>query len=318
MDLIINNKVILTPMMTILKTLQRELTNGKIRDIQEQKGQNIAVTCPSHKDGFERKPSCQVFADPDDKYTMYGTVHCFSCGYARTLPQFIADCFDELDESFGEEWLLNRCETAFMSEVDYLPPIIIDNKTEKKQIEYLDESILDKFAYYHDYMWYRKLTPQVVDTFEVGYDPTSQMITFPVRDDKGGLLFITKRSVNTKFFQIPEDVDKPVYLLYYIKQHNIKSVAVCESQINALYLWSLGIPAVALFGTGSYPQYELLNKSGIISFSTFFDGDIAGEKGRQRFKKAIRKDAIVVDFILPDGKDVNDLSFEEIKMLPMR
>ena len=103
----------------------------------------------------------------------------------------------------------------------------------------------------------------------------------------------------------------------YIKKHNIKSVAVAESQINALYLWSLGITAVALFGTGTSYQYELLNKSGVLSFTTFFDGDIAGEKGRKRFRKAIRKDAIVVDYILPLGKDVNDLTRDEILALPM-
>lgn len=316
MDLVIRNKIIITPMMTILKTLQRELENGKLKDIGQQNKQNIPVTCPSHKDGAERHPSCQVFADPDDEYTQYGTVHCFTCGYARTLPQFIADCFDEDDEEFGNEWLLNRCETAFISEVSYLPPIVLE-KPKPKEVVTLDESVLKDFEYYHDYMWYRKLTKEVVDTFEVGFDPLSNMITFPVRDDLGRLRFITKRSVVTKFFQIPEDVDKPVYLLYYIKQHNIKSVAVAESQINALYLWSLGIPAIALFGTGSSSQYEILNKSGIISFTTFFDGDWGGDQGRKRFRKAIRKDAIVVDCLLPRGKDVNDLSKEEILALPM-
>ena len=318
MDLIIHNKVIVTPMMTILKTLQRELTNGKLHDIGQQNKQNIPVTCPSHKDGFERRPSCQVFADPDDKYTMYGTVHCFTCGYARSLPQFIADCFDEEDEEFGNEWLLNRCETAFISEIDYLPPIELQKKKIVNPVKYMDEAILSKFEYYHDYMWYRKLTKDIVDTFEVGYDPLTEMVTFPVRDDKGGLLFITKRSVNTKFFQIPEGVDKPVYLLYYIKKHNIKHVAIAESQINALYLWSLGIPAVALFGTGSSEQYELLNKSGITSYSTFFDGDKAGRSGMDRFRKSMRKDVFIVDYILPDGKDVNDLTLEEIKSLSTR
>ena len=314
MHLAIGNKVITTPMDVILTCLQRELTNGKLRDIGRPKGQNIPVTCPYHKDGQERHPSCMVFADETDSETEYGQVHCFTCGYSRKLPQFIADCFDEEDESFGEEWLLERCDTAFLSEVEYLPPIEL--KPTIKPVTYMDESILKQYEYYHDYMWIRKLTKDVVDLFEVGYDPVKQMITFPVRDHKGGLSFITARSVNTKRFEIPEGVDKPIYLLYYVLEQKITNVAVVESQIDALYLWSLGIPAVALFGTGSGTQYELLKKCGIRVFNLMFDGDEGGVKGAKRFRRNMPSHILVNTFILPDGKDINDLSEEEIRALP--
>lgn len=310
MYLVLKNKAVVTPMDVILKTLQRELTNGKLKDIGHQRAGNIPVTCPSHKDGFESHPSCNVFADLEDKETQYGQVHCFTCGYTRTLPQFIADCFDEEDESFGEEWLLSRCETAFISQLQYLPEIELSPVKEKPK--HLDESVLKAFNYYHDYMWYRKLSREVVDLFEVGYDPNKEMITFPVRDEKGRLLFITGRSVKTKRFEIPDEVKKPIYLLYYILQNNITNVAVVESQLNALYLWSIGMPAICLFGTGSGYQYELLKKSGIRVFNLFFDGDEAGRKGASRFKYNMPKDLIVNTFILPDGKDVNDLTAEEV------
>lgn len=316
MHLIINKKAIITPIDQILKQLQRELTNGKLKDIGYPKGTNIPVTCPSHKDGMERHPSCMVFTDMDDKDTEYGFCHCFTCGYAKPLPKFIEDCFGEYNDNFGEEWLLERCSTAFIQEADYLQPIEIDKK--RTEVNTMDESILSKYQYYHDYMWYRKLSKEVVDLFEVGFDPDTNMITFPVRDDKGRLLFVTARSVATKFFKIPDDIQKPVYLLYYIKQHNIKSIAVCESQINALYMWSLGIPAVCLFGTGTPYQYDLLIKSGVVCFNLYFDGDEAGQKGARRFKRAMRDDMIVSEFILPPGKDVNDLSYDEIVNLPMR
>ena len=90
MDLVIGNKIITTPMETILFQLQRELSsyNGKLKEIGRRNGQNINVTCPcnEHKGGFERHPSCQIFADPDDDYTEFGTAHCFSCGFAMKLP----------------------------------------------------------------------------------------------------------------------------------------------------------------------------------------------------------------------------------------
>lgn len=314
MYLTVGNKVITTDVKDILKLLQSELKNGKLKDIRYPKGDNIPVTCPSHKDGMERHPSCMIFTRQDDDRTQYGFAHCFTCGYAQPLTKFIADCFDEDSIEFGEEWLLARCETAFMSQVQYLPPIELDSKSKDVPV-FMNESILKNYEYYHDYMWYRKLTKWVVDTFEVGYDPQKQMITFPVRDDKGNLVFITGRYVNFKRFQIPEKVEKPVYLLYYILQNNIKNIAVCESQINCLYLWSLGIPAVCLFGTGTPTQYELLKKSGIRSFSLYFDGDEAGRKGAARFKKYMPEDRFVIDYLLPWDKDINDLSEEEIKNL---
>lgn len=317
MDLVIDNKIIITPMLQILEQLQYELRkiNGKLSDIELKNNRNISVTCPcnEHKGGFENHPSCQVFADPDDDEIMYGTVHCFTCGYKATLPQFIGYCFEE-DEEFGKEWLLLRCETAFISEVRYLPEIVLDKK---ESLKLLDESELLKYKYYHPYMWQRKLTKEIVDLFEVGYDPKQNMLIFPVRDEKARLRFITGRSVNSHRFMIPKDVDKPVYLLYYVKQQGLSRVAICESQINTLYLWSLGIPSVGLFGTGSETQYDILNKSGIRIMDLFFDGDAAGRKGIERFKKNIRDDIIINTHILPEGKDVNDLSKEEILQLPI-
>lgn len=311
MEFIIGNKVIISPIESILYEIRSQLTNGKLKDIQPQKGQNIRISCPNHehKQGLERHASCDIFADRNDKETTYGTVHCFSCGYTASLDQFVNECFDESGD-FGKQWLLEYCDTAFVSEVDYLPSINFTHNIVKK--DYMDESSLQKYQYYHNYMWTRKLSKEIVDLFEVGYDPERDTLVFPVRDEYGRLVFITRRSVKAHFFMIPKEVEKPVYLLYYILQHHINSIAVCESQINALYLWSIGIPSVALFGTGTPYQYELLKKSGIRVFNLYFDGDSAGEKGAYRFSRVMSDDVIINKYQLPVGKDVNDLTKEEV------
>ena len=166
MDLVIGNKIITTPMDIILSQLQSELSsyNGKLKDISRRNGQNINVTCPcnEHKGGFEQHPSCQVFADPDDEYTEYGQIHCFSCGFAMKLPKFVGYCFDE-DEAFGEEWLLSRCSTAFISDTKYLPEIVIGSNNKNDNQPSMSEEELKKYAYYHEYMWKRKLSKEVVD-----------------------------------------------------------------------------------------------------------------------------------------------------------
>lgn len=311
MDFIIGNKVITSSINSILYMIRSQLTNGKLKDIQRQNGQNIRVSCPNHKhkEGLERHASCNIFADRNDKETEYGKAHCFSCGYTASLDEFVNECFDETGD-FGKQWLLENCETSFISTIDYLPSIDLNHHV--IPTEYMDESCLNRYAYYHEYMWERKLSKEIVDLFEVGYDPKRDTLVFPVRNEYGKLVFLTRRSVKSHLFMIPQGVKKPVYLLYYILQNHINSIAVCESQINCLYMWSIGIPSVCLFGTGNDYQYQLLKKSGIRVFNLFFDGDSAGEKGAYRFRKAMPKDVIINTYQLPAGKDVNDLTKEEV------
>lgn len=314
MDLIIKGKCIDAPMKVILTTLQKELRNGKLKDIGEEIKDNIAVTCPSHKDGYERHPSCQVFASRDSDIVEYGTVHCFTCGYKSRLPDFITFCFEENDPSFGEEWLLERFGVEYDSNSRYLPEIVLKKSQPKK---FLDESILQQYNFYHPYMWKRGLSKQVVDFFKIGFDAKTNMIVFPVWDEHGRLVMMTKRSVTDKTFLIDKNADKPVYLLNIINDYNYKEVYVCESQINALSLWSWGYPAIALFGTGSQYQYDILNKCGIRHYILCFDGDEPGDKGAYRFKKNIRDDVFVDIKQIPRGKDVNDLTKEQFDKLPI-
>ena len=141
------------------------------------------------------------------------------------------------------------------------------------------------------------------------------MLSFPVWDEYNRLVLITYRSVIDKRFFIEEDKDKPVYLLNFVNNWKIKTVYVVESQINALTLWSWGYPAIALIGTGSEQQMEILNKCPVRNYILCFDGDEAGDKGIKRFRKNIRKDVMISQKIIPRGKDVNDLTKEEFDNL---
>ena len=116
-------------------------------------------------------------------------------------------------------------------------------------------------------------------------------------------------------FIIPENVEKPVYLLNFIVGRNLPYVVICESQINSLYAWSLGIPAVALFGTGTELQYELLKKSGVRNFVLAFDGDNAGKNATNRFKENFKNDCIITVLDIPKGEDLNDLDEKYVNFL---
>ena len=100
MDLIIRNKRIDTPIMTILTTLKSELHNGLLKDIESETQDNIPITCPSHKNGRENRPSCYVYCRKDNDKVEYGRVHCFTCGYSVSLPEFIGDCFGSFEKRY--------------------------------------------------------------------------------------------------------------------------------------------------------------------------------------------------------------------------
>ena len=311
MRLKIDHKLITAPIDVILTAARSELSNGKLKDIKNH-GRNTLITCPCHKGGKESKPSCFVLNVDDDPKVEYGYAHCFTCGYAESLPQVIADLFDK-DLEFGKDWLCDRFCSAFVAEDELLPSIELN--PDNSEPEFLDESILEQYDYYHPYMWERKLTKEVVDEFRVGYDHVRDAITFPVYDEKHRLKMVTARSVKTKRFYIPEGVDKPVYLLYDLLEKGITTAYLCESQINTLTLRSYGLPAIGLFGTGSRTQLETLRNSGIRNYILCFDGDSAGRKGAYRFKQAMRKDVFITDVIFPQGTDVNSISREEFENL---
>lgn len=311
MELVINNKVIDAPVYDILKQVHKE-TNGRYLNTIIDKGDNVFIQCPFHSDGKEKHPSCTVFARDDDKYTDKGITHCFACGISVPLFTLVGHCFDQ-DDEFGKEWLVQRYSNIFIEKQTYLPEIQIGKPKETA----LDESILDQFAYFHPYQFQRKLSQEIILKYKVGYDKETDSITFPVWDEHNRLKFITKRSVRTKQFFIPQGVKKPVYLLNFMLKENRDTIFVCESQINALYMNTLGYPAVALIGTGTRDQYEILNKSPIRHYILAFDGDEAGDKGITRFLSNIRKDVFVDVMLLPRGKDCNDLTGEEIAQLPL-
>ena len=310
-SLVINNYTINKPIYDILLQLRSELTNGKLARIVK-KGNQISVTCPHHSDGTEKRNSCGVYVG--DKDAEYGSFNCFTCGEHGSFVHFVALCFDSSDE-YAKNWLIAHFGEKNTELTIDLEPINL-NKQEKTT--YLDESILDKFQSYHPYMDKRKLTKKVTETFKIKYDPKSESLVFPVWNEQGKLVMLTRRSVNNKSFYIDKDKEKPVYLMNFIREKGITEIAIAESQINALTLWSWNIPAVATFGCNiTQKQIDIFNKSNLRHIYLCFDGDAAGYKGTKKFIEQIRKDIFVDVIILPNGKDINDLSEEEFNALPV-
>lgn len=307
MELIVKNHLIDTPIINIMFRLRNELNDGRLKSIQN-KGDNVAITCPFHKGGEESRPSCQVYSNRNSD-TEYGICHCFTCGYKARLPKLIADCFGQ-DIEFGEDWLVDKCSSIINDFQIDLPEITL-NRVEK--VKTIPESFLDKYQHYSDYLSKRGISEEVKQKFKCGYDPENQVVTFPVYDEQNRLVMITTRSTTTKRFFIQKNIEKPVYLLNYLIRENSNVAFIVESQINALTLQTWGYPACALIGTGSSHQYEILKKCGIKNFILAFDGDTAGKTGAYKFKQNMPSDCFIVELDIPSGKDVNDLTKEQFE-----
>ena len=309
--MILNNLTFETDLMSILEELRSQLSAngiqllGAMRDTPD----NIMVACPYHKDGQERRPSAGIKKSD-------GVFHCFSCGETHSLQEMISYCFGRYDDmigAFGWEWLLKNFLTVSVEERKGIE-LNLSRTTDEKVSSYINEDELDEYRVYHPYMWKRKMTPEVVDIFDIGYDKKTQSITFPVRDVQGRCLFIARRSVNTKFFNYPAGAEKPVYGLYELRQlpEYPKEVIICESMIDAIYFWTVGKYAVALNGLGNELQFRQLKEMPCRKFILCTDSDDAGMRARMRIRKNIRN-KLITEYILPAGrKDANDCTQDEL------
>lgn len=320
----INNNPLLADELEVLEELKNQLAINGIQLFAEFKRSthNIQFNCPMHSNGQERKPSCGITLEAKGEIPA-GTVHCFTCGYTATLEEMVSHCFgrDDLGK-FGRDWLIKN----FLSvSVENRREIHFDLSRGNQEVktDFIQEDELDSYRLYHPYMYKRKMTDEVIELFDVGFDANFKLsakakptpcITFPVRDIQGNTLFIGRRSINSKMFHYPEGVNKPVYGLYELPK-DAEEVIVCESMINALTCYTYGKPAVALLGLGTDYQYQQLKQLNARKLIVAFDGDSAGRKATQRLKKKLNGYKLITHYELPDGKDINDLSKEEFEKL---
>ena len=312
--LIFGDKVIDYALENILNDI-KSITNSPKRIRKSNDSSDILCSCPFHKGGLENKPSCSIYIGNEDKTVPVGSFHCWSCGESGTFQRLVGKFFEE-STSWAKEWLLDNYQTGVLQIQDYIPQFKLPEKKCRDTI--LSESFLNKYEYDNpvalEYLISKRhLTKQVIDWFKIGYNKEENSVTFPVRDSKGRLLGVTERNIDTKRFHIPKNLDKPIYLLD--EAVNYKKIYVCESQINALTLWSWGYPAIALFGTGCGKQYEQLSKLGSRVYVLCLDGDVPGDNGCKKFYNALKENNIIFRCEIPRGKDVNDLTLKEFLSL---
>ena len=311
-------------------------------------GDYYQVYCPVLHDGkYESKPSCGVLLHDiirNGKHLPAGWCHCFSCGLAKPLPATLSIILKERNIKIsGIDWLKENVpgfvgyddpdvETLVTAEQQqvynskFLPSYMNSSITKEFKYDIVPESELATYRQTVPYMYQRGLTDEIIEKYDIGYDPNFTLqtskkqvkptpcITFPVKNLKGETLFLCRRSIKGKLFHYPQGVEKSVYGLYELP-NNAKEVIICESCFNALTLVKYGYNAVALLGTGTDHEIQQLRWSGIPTFVLCLDGDAAGQRATRKLKKALKDVAIVWTMHMPEGKDANDCTKEEIDQI---
>ena len=314
--MIINDTIFNATVEEILVELKNQLYSNGVQLFNEfrDSGNNVMTNCPYHKGGHEKKPSAG-FLKTD------GTFHCFTCGETHSLNEVISHCFGKDDYGvYGWNWLLKNFLTIGVEERKDVQ-LDFDRNTSgvvhsMGTSNYVSEEELDSYRYIHPYMYKRKLTDEIIEKFDIGYDKNTECITFPIRDISGNTLFIARRSVNYKYFNYPSGAEKPLYGIYELYAGSMPSeVIVCESMLDALTCWVYGKYAVALNGLGSELQYKQLHDLPCRKLILATDNDDAGKKARKKLRERI-KNKIITEYILPSNKkDINELTKEEFDNL---
>ena len=318
----LQDTIIQTDTQSVLDMLKFDLAQHGVDrfHIFRNNGENIQTNCPFHKNGQERKPSFGVNGEIDK-------CHCFSCSWSGTIEEMISELYGYQDDGkFGKRWLIKRFNSV---EIETRPNIMegfnvrknitfhdgknFGNAETDRQIDGTSSGIteeeLDKYRYIHPYLYERGLTDEIIERFDIGYDKTRDEITFPVRDIEGRCVFVAGRSVERKFFRLPQGLNKPLYQGYRFVDGSYKICYVTESFLNCLTCWKYDKPAIAMLGTGNKKQYEILNKLPVREYILAFDPDEAGRKATERFRKNVRG-KIIKELLYPDNRDINDLQEE--------
>ena len=294
----------------IIYRLKREVaTNGieVFKNINNRNSNYLMISCPYHSN--TRTPDMQVSKVKSSRFDA-GFCYCHGCHHKVSLVELVSNVLGYNDFGVaGKKWILDRFATFELENREGMFNRL-GNSTHKHKIEYVSEDILDTYRYTHPYMYTRHLTDELINWYDVGYDRSINAITFPVRDINGKCLFVATRSVTDKFYKYPKDVDKPLYGIYEISKlfPDAHCVYICESFLNAMMLVKWGKPAIALMGTGSESQYELLRKLPYRKFIIATDSDVAGNLGAKKLVYELGNHKLLSRLIILDeGKDINDL-----------
>jgi DNA primase len=176
----------------------------------------------------------------------------------------------------------------------------------------LPKDILKPYMYRSPYLAKRGISEKVQRAFKIGYDKEKKAIVIPIFDKDGNIVNLKFRSIVHKYFwfnPIGDGIKNHVYGLHFIRRMNLNKAFIVEAEIDCMYLWTHGIPAIALGGANmSEEQRKLILNSPIKTLIIATDNDKAGRHIASDIIKRLGGYLNLRKIDLPNGvKDVNEL-----------
>lgn len=289
----------------IIEQIQED--TGLLHNVNELET-DIMCTCPIHKGGMERTPSLGI-----NKET--GVVHCFTCGYKGDIITLVSDCYNITYNQAYRKLVGNYVYSGKRS-------IDVSVSRDTNSSMYINRNSILPFIKNNftawNYLYSRGIDPyKLKNVFPIGYDINSSSAIFYVRDLKGNYVGSKARSVQGKRFANSTGAKKSTYLYgaYELLQSTWQPhdpVWICESEIDALTVWSRGGYAVAIGGSHiSRIQLSILTQLGVRRVIDGLDKDEAGREGWKNFCTYVKGISTYNTKYPVNKKDINDLTDKE-------
>lgn len=216
----------------------------------------------------------------------------------------------------AEDYLLSLY-SPYLGELDSLN-LSLGLKLEDEKPRFFDEADLKPFMFRHPYLERRGISDRTQRAFRIGYERESEAIVMPWFDRQERLVNWKFRSVKDKRFWYAsggQKIRNHVYGIHLVYRLQKTRVAIVESEIDAMYLWQHGVPAVALGGSSlSERQRKILIQSPVETFVIATDNDRQGEKAKRFIIAGLAGLKELEEAVFPNSKkDANELTPEEIE-----
>lgn len=264
--------------------------------VDSRSGNEWMVRCIEHDDN---NASMRVNVEK-------GCYYCHSCGAKGS--------FRSLSSHFGQLAEAEPDLDELRKRIDAL-----DTKHEHQECT-VTESTLKRYKHDPSYWLGRGFTTDIIDEFQLGYDPLEGCATIPVRKHTGDLVGIIRRNLVKTYlprYMMPKGFDRKHLLFgsWRVPTWNTDTVVITEGAVDAMSVIQAGYPAVAMFGSSLSPeQVALLRRLGIWKVTLFTDHDKAGYNARQKAREVLRDFVIYeVRYKRNDPNDPNELGSQLIQ-----
>lgn len=162
------------------------------------------------------------------------------------------------------------------------------------------------------YLTGRGISPEIQRMFGVGYDAKRKAAVMPWKSPQGDVLNAKFRATWGKAFWYSTrgaPVKSMIFGIDVIYAQGIKRAAVVEAEIDAMYLWSCGVPAIAVGGAEfTDERADMLKRSPIEELLHGEDNDAAGAKLKRQISEKMRGYCAQYDVEIPrEYKDFNEI-----------